>query len=31
LKSTTKSIGVTAVGLALQDGRLNLTDPPYNI
>ncbi len=26
LKSTTKSIGVTALGLAIQDGKLSLTD-----
>lgn len=27
LKSTTKSIGVTALGLAVQDGKIALTDP----
>ena len=27
LRSTTKSIGVTALGLALQDGRVSLADP----
>jgi hypothetical protein len=26
LKSTTKSIGVTALGLAIQDGKMNLSD-----
>src|SRR5687768_8760122 len=27
LKSTTKSIGATMLGVALQDGRVKLTDP----